>query len=56
MPLDHGTRVGSYERFAKRGEGRMREVYRADDTQLDRDVTIKILPKPEHLPHWAGAS
>ena len=44
MPLVAGSRVGPYEIVALIGSGGMGEVYRARDTQLDRDVAIKILP------------
>ena len=39
-----GTRLGSYEIVAKLGEGGMGEVYRATDTNLKRQVAIKVLP------------
>ena len=47
MPLVSGTKLGPYEIIAPIGAGGMGEVYRANDTRLDRTVAIKILP--EHL-------
>ena len=44
MALTPGTRIGSYEVVALIGEGGMGEVYRATDTNLGRDVAIKVLP------------
>jgi serine/threonine protein kinase len=44
MNLTAGTRLGRYEIRSKIGEGGMGEVYRARDSQLDRDIALKILP------------
>ena len=42
--LAPGTRLGPYEVTAKLGEGGMGEVYRATDSNLKREVAIKVLP------------
>ena len=44
MALTSGTRLGPYEIAAQIGKGGMGEVYRAHDTNLARQVAIKILP------------
>ncbi len=45
---------GSYEIVALIGAGGTREVYKAEDTKLGRDVAVKVLPEafsrdPERL-------
>ena len=42
--LEPGTKLGRYEIRSKIGAGGMGEVYRARDTQLGRDVAIKVIP------------
>ena len=44
MTLASGMRLGPYEIQSAIGAGGMGEVYRARDTQLRRDVALKILP------------
>jgi len=45
MSITSGTRLGPYEVTAKIGAGGMGEVYRATDTNLKRQVAIKVLPE-----------
>ncbi|MCP3986932.1 MAG: serine/threonine protein kinase [bacterium] len=49
MSLSPGTRLGQYEITANIGSGRLGEVYRAQDTELDRAVAIKVLPEKAAL-------
>jgi serine/threonine protein kinase len=44
MSLTAGTRLGPYEVVAPLGVGGMGEVWRATDTNLGRQVAIKVLP------------
>ena len=47
MAIAAGTRLGPYEVLAAVGKGSMSEVYKANDTRLNRTVAIKVLP--EHV-------
>ena len=44
MTLASGTKLGAYEILEPIGAGGMGEVYRAQDTRIDRTVAIKVLP------------
>ena len=45
LGLTAGQRLGSYAVVAPLGAGGMGEVYRVTDTNLGRDVAIKVLPE-----------
>jgi len=45
VPLTAGTRLGPYEIGAQIGMRGMGEVYRAIDTNLGRQIAIKVLPE-----------
>jgi serine/threonine-protein kinase len=44
MPLSAGATLGPYKVVSLLGRGGMGEVWRATDTNLDRDVALKVLP------------
>ena len=53
MALSAGTRLGPYEILLLLGAGGMGEVYRCQDTRLNRTVAVKVLPAhlAEHTAH-----
>ncbi len=51
MPLQPGTKLGSYEILSPIGDGTGIEVYKATDTEASRTVAIQVIP-----PQWADGS
>ena len=47
MPLNPGTRLGSYDLQSRLGGGGMGEVWKAYDPKLQRTVAIKVLNETE---------
>ncbi len=45
LAIPAGTRIGAYEIVDAIGAGGMGDVYRARDTNLHRDVAVKVLPE-----------
>ena len=56
MSLAPGTSIGHYDVTSLLGEGGMGQVWQATDTQLNRQVVLKILSTTEDLLRFAGGT
>ena len=52
MPLNVGDRLGHYDVTALIGERGMGQVYQATDTQLNRQVALKVDRRSTKLMFW----
>jgi serine/threonine protein kinase len=51
--MESGQKLLHYRLVEQIGEGGMGVVWRAEDTKLDREVAIKVLPFAARSPrHW----
>ena len=54
MALSPGTKIGHYDVIALLGEGGMGQGWQATETQLNRQVALKILPDAFAREHMAN--